>query len=149
MSQIKVQNEREVIEAIQKYANAMERSMESVIKETAISIEGDAVRLIQRPPKTGKVYKRKTKAGNTIVHQASAPGEAPSSDEGILAANIRSLVVDRLGGGVDAYIGTDLDYGAFLEHGTQHISERPWLRPAREMNVKKFFEKAKRRLGKL
>lgn len=34
--------------------------------------------------------------------------------------------------GLSAEVGTDLDYGTYLEFGTQRMAPRPWLHPAFE-----------------
>ena len=45
------------------------------IRRAGLIVEGEAKQSIQRGTKSGKLYKRRS-----VVHQASAPGEAPASD---------------------------------------------------------------------
>ena len=42
----------------------------------------------------------------------------------------RSMSIETASDGLTATVGTDLDYGTFLELGTQRMAARPWLRPA-------------------
>ena len=57
----------------------------------------------------------------------SAPGDPPRRQTGQLRDSLRvEIAPDRL----SARVGTDLDYGADLEFGTQDTAPRPWLQPA-------------------
>ncbi len=60
---------------------------------------------------------------------ASRPGEPPRLDSGRLRDSIFARVSAD---GLSAEVGTDLDYGAQLEFGTQRMAARPWLHPAFE-----------------
>lgn len=40
------------------------------------------------------------------------------------------VTVEMTPGGLAATVGTDLDYGTYLELGTRRMAARPWLRPA-------------------
>ena len=42
----------------------------------------------------------------------------------------RRVTVEIAPNGLAATVGTDLDYGTFLELGTRRMVARPWLRPA-------------------
>lgn len=128
--------EAALAEADKRARNAVGR----IVRASALSIQADAVKLIQRGEKTGVVY---TKRGGT-KHQASAPGEAPASDEGTLAGRIVAVKIAPFSWAVGV---SNLDYGAYLEFGTQHIAERPWLRPAAEFNRKPFVDDIRKALG--
>ena len=65
----------------------------------------------------------------------SAPGEPPHRQTGQLRDSVFARATRD---GLGAEIGTDLDYGAYLEFGTQAMPARPWLLPA--------FEAAKPRI---
>lgn len=96
-------------------------------------VKSEAIRLILSPPKTGRVYRRKG-----VVHQASAPGEAPANDMGRLANSITTeFQPDKLTG----IIGAHTDYAAYLEYGTSKMEPRPYMRPAL-MNKKDEIEQA-------
>jgi len=55
----------------------------------------------------------------------SSPGSPPHKDTGNLHDSITSEVD---AGQMAARVGTDLDYGLFLEVGTSKMAARPWLR---------------------
>ena len=101
------------------------KEIEAPIKQGLTAIAFDALEsaqvLIQRGPKTGRIYKRKN-----VKHQASAPGEAPATDEGEL---VNSFQVNVL-----SFDKIDLINAAghafYLEYGTREIQPRPFMRPA-------------------
>ncbi len=114
---------------------AGEKAAIDAVVETAYAIQGDAVKSIQRGPKTGREYPRGKK-----THRASAPGEAPASDTGNLARNIR-VKVNRSKGEVAVEANTP--YAAALEFGTRGnpskkqppMQPRPFMGPAFHKNV--------------
>lgn len=61
-------------------------------------------------------------------HQASAPGESPNNDTGVLAGNIEAAVVGTL----KAETSSNAPYAAAQELGSQsnNLEERPYMRPA-------------------
>lgn len=79
-------------------------------------------RLYRRTKTTGKKRKR------TVVkfHQASAPGEAPATDSGNLAASIQSEIS---GNGFEGEVSLAY-YAGFFDSGTRKMGERPYLVPA-------------------
>ena len=124
-------------DAMENYVDESNKGVADAIKVTALAIEADAIKSIQRGSKTGNIYTRGTK-----THQASSAGQAPATDSGDLVAHIKSIIKPD-----EAYVGTDLEYGFFLEFGTMKISERPWLRPAREKNIPLFQRRIKAALS--
>lgn len=85
-------------------------------------VDAEAVRLIMQTSKTGRVYKR-----GAVVHQASAPGEAPASDTGRL---VQSRTVDILPDELKGRLTFHTDYAAKLEFGTAKMESRPYARQA-------------------
>lgn len=61
------------------------------------------------------------------VGAPSSPGEPPRRQSGHLRDSLRTEIAP---GRLSAAVGTDLDYGAHLEFGTQDTAPRPWLQPA-------------------
>jgi HK97 gp10 family phage protein len=110
-----------------------EKERKKAIKRVALAIAADAVRSIQRGPKTGREYGK---------HRASSPGEPPASDTGNLA---RSVTVSDLTGEGEAVISVRAPYAAALEFGTDDgkILERPFLRPAVERHKDELIEALK------
>lgn len=137
-------NTDRVARALRKMKQEAEREALKALKKGATEIRNEAVRLIRNPPKTGIVYgnaaakhdaaiskimgtKRNKRLG--VIHQASAPGQAPAWDTGHLAGSI-NVASDASTKTVT--IKVLADYGARLEFGTRNIKPRPFLRPAIE-----------------
>lgn len=59
-------------------------------------------------------------------HVASAPGEAPNNDTGVLANNIETTRP----GPLRVEVSSNAPYAAALELGTSKMIERPYMRPA-------------------
>lgn len=78
--------------------------------------------------RSGRTY---TVPGTGVQYTASAPGEAPAVRLGDLRRSIDTKV-ERGDTKIEGYVGTDLDYGLYLERGTLHILPRPWLAPTFE-----------------
>lgn len=119
-------------QGLEAYATKADKGVMDAIKVTAFAIERDAIKSMSVRGK-GKIYQR----GN-ITHQASAEGDAPSTDTGRLAASVKAIIKTK-----EAYVGTDVDYGFFLEFGTRKVAERPWLRRAKEKNMPMFRNRVK------
>lgn len=107
----------------------VERGVGMAVKATAIDIDADVKKRIQRGPKTGRTYTR----GNT-THQASAPGEAPATDTGGLVSSVYFKQPNPL----SATVGSRLAYAYFLEFGTRTIAARPSWIPSIEAVTPKF-----------
>lgn len=86
----------------------------------AESVKDRMVERVMEPPKSGKIYTRRS-----IKHQASAPGESPASDTGRL---VQSMTVIYDAPKVMATINVATDYAASLEFGTMHMAARPYGR---------------------
>lgn len=101
------------------------------------AVEGAASKVIRRfvfdvvtqmklsftTPKTGRIY-RVSRTGRP--HQASAPGEAPAIDTGLLTNSIQTEFPSPLTG----IIGIGAEYAAYLEAGTRFMAARPYIEPA-------------------
>lgn len=88
-------------------------------------------------PGTGRTYTtnfytdkqgRVRPVGTRPPHTASAPGQPPAPDSGDLRDSIDGEVVRGMGGPT-VEVGTDKEYGPYLEYGTSKMLARPWLRP--------------------
>ena len=95
-----------------------------VVKGAAY-IEGE-VKSSMAEAKTGRAYRR----GKGSTHIASAPGESPAIDSSNLVGSIETIIsANRL----EAKIGTPVEYGHYLETGTENMEARPvWEPEARE-----------------
>lgn len=120
---IEVDGLQAVNEALRKYGKEAEAGLSKAVTATALEINTDVKKRIQRGPKTGRVYTR-----GEIEHQASAPGEAPATDTGTLASSVYFERETKL----SATIGSRLAYAYYLEFGTARIAMRPSWVPATE-----------------
>jgi phage gpG-like protein len=87
------------------------------INDVAMDTQQEAVRGIQRGPASGQ-----PRADGS---RASAPGEFPMSDTGRLASNVDMILATPAK--MQAKVGTNIIYGAYLEFGTSRMAARPWL----------------------
>jgi phage gpG-like protein len=116
-------NMQEVQAALRKYGQRARDAIGQAVQATGLEITSDIKKRIQRGPKTGRTYKRRS-----VVHRASAPGQAPATDTGTLANSITFRKVDDL----TAEIQSRLAYAPMLEFGTRMIAPRPSWVPAAE-----------------
>jgi hypothetical protein len=91
-----------------------------------LSVPGTGQRIASRKVRlrggsTRLLRKRSTRYG----FAPSAPGEPPRKQTGRLRASVTRAIE-----GLVARVGTNLDYGRWLELGTRLVDSRPWLRPA-------------------
>ena len=100
---------------------ARQAAFRGVVK-SAETLREEALRLILNTPKSGRIYRR----GN-VLHQASAPGEAPASDTGSLVSRLEVVPNEDE---VSAKLVANTQYAAFLEYGTEKMEPRPFMRPA-------------------
>lgn len=96
--------------------------LSAVVRRYAFAVEAAAKIAITTGTKSGRVYERP--GGRS--HRASAPGEAPANDTGILANSIRAREEGRLTWRVSA----GARYAAKLELGGERLAPRPFLAPS-------------------
>ena len=63
-------------------------------------------------------------------HVPSSPGEPPRIDTKKLHDSITTETQQDGNHSIQTRVGTNVDYGRYLELGTRKILPRPWLRPA-------------------
>ena len=114
----------ELLAELRSFGIDVDRELSAAVMGTAQNIRTKAIKSIQRPPKTGATY-QKTKPKRR--HVASAPGQAPATDTGRLAGDIKADI-----SGKRAEVYTDLEYAAPLEFGTRNMAARPFMLPAME-----------------
>lgn len=90
-----------------------------IVAKAALDIQSIAVGSITSGQKSGIVYVRGGRH-----HQASAPGEAPASDTGFLAASIHARKADLRG--LTWEVSADAEYAQELEI----VKGRPFMLPA-------------------
>jgi hypothetical protein len=117
------------------YADGMAAVAQQAVNVTIKRIEARAkVSLGGR--KSGRTYRRgeiksrrKADKGEVIgykFHRASAPGEAPATDYGVLANSIASRMI----GPTEGEVTVSAEYAAVLELGGARMARRPFLGPA-------------------
>lgn len=116
---------------IPQITRSLEQRAAELVRDTAEGIVAHA-RQSMAESKSGREYKRNKKGRN---HIASAPGESPAKDTGLL---INSLNAEHAG--LVSTVGTNADYAMHLEFGTVKMEPRPFLEPAFEA-AKPEFEK--------
>lgn len=118
----------DLVKTLERLGSSAEDAMIDVITDLVTDTQRYAVDGINSGPASGAVYTR-----GAVTHQASAPGEYPMTDTGRLASNVITLLPS--GSSIEGQVGTNIEYGTFLEFGTSRMAARPWLLPS--------FEKAK------
>lgn len=117
-------NNQEFFRQLNKLGEDIVQEVKNSVFDGASAIETTAKNMINKGPRTGKIYTRKK-----VKHQASAFGEPPKTDTGNLVANIQRKRKDK---GFTYEVGTFLnpEYGIYLEFGTTKMEKRPWLLPS-------------------
>ena len=142
----------DLVKSLERLGSSAEEAMIDVITDLVTDTQQNAVDGIDNGPATGAVYDSifrtingrvvpvGPRSGNNLsaTHQASAPGEYPMSDTGRLSSNIIKVVPSA--SSIEGQVGTNIEYGTFLEFGTSRMAARPWLMPS--------FEKAKNDVSK-
>jgi len=93
-----------------------------LVTVTAFEIQADAMESMTGG-KSGRMY------GS---HRASAPGEPPAIDTGLLVNTIGVMQEPGSASGLKAIVTPNADYAPHLEFGTTKMAPRPFLRPAFE-----------------
>lgn len=118
---ITVKGTKELTAALKKMSKEAGVRVDKAINATGLELRGEIVKGYNEGGKVGVVYE---KYNPRRTHRASEEGQAPASDTGRLA---NSVVFNRTKSH-SASVGTNLDYGFFLEFGTQDIAPRPlWV----------------------
>lgn len=123
---VKVEGAAELKRKLLSLGRDMEKALAQGVFITANDIRTDAVKSIQNPS-FGSYVKRSRQGGGTYDHIAAAPGSAPNTDTGKL---VNSIAVEMNWYESEAFVGSNLDYAAWLEFGTKKMDARPFLEPA-------------------
>lgn len=123
---VRLEGLEEVQKRMRKLGVNVDRELSEVVRATTLAVSGAAQTSIAQGTKSGVTYQL---SNPNRTHTASAPGEAPATDTGRLVQSISTRFSQ---GGLQGVVFTPLDYGKYLEFGTQTIKPRPWLLPALE-----------------
>lgn len=118
------------IEGLDKIAQSSDRIKQAVAQQIDIALYASAEHVateykisILNGQKSGREYKRRS-----VIHRASAPGEAPASDTGRLV-NAIHIILETAG---TAIMRVATAYAMLLEVGTSKMAARPAAVPAME-----------------
>jgi len=114
-------------------------SFKDFSKQVADNITNDAAEEIERLCLICEREAKTSMKGGGKPHTPSRPGKPPHVDTGRLRASI-TYEIDRSLFSIIGRVGTNVEYGRYLELGTSRMSPRPWLRPA----LKRTLKQAKR-----
>ena len=115
------------------YLEEYERNARRLVGLVAQDVRGAAIDAVTQGSPAGIVYTRadtEANKGRAKTHRASAPGQPPASDTGVLA---ESIAVETGPTGLTATVESRAEYSEHLEHGTDNIAPRPFMRPAAEV----------------
>jgi HK97 gp10 family phage protein len=113
------------IQDFRRYNSKVFTKLDKVINDAALLVERDAKKLFK-----GR-------------NDESVPDEPPRVDTGRLRASITHRLTSVIGKAAMAEVGTNVEYGPYLEFGTSRSKgkKHPFMTPALEMNRAKI-EKA-------
>ena len=148
--QISAQNMDAVQAALRKYGAEAEKRIARDVTATGLSVLNDIKKRIQRPPKSGIVYKRGPGQNLSPTHQASREGEAPATDTGRLVSSIQFEQKTKL----SAQVYSNLAYAYYLEFGTlngdeKRMGKRPAWRPAADAGQELLVKRIEKTLTEL
>ena len=118
------------------YSTSFKKKFMVALNISGNDVRNSAIELINSGVKSGRRYGK---------HQASAPGQAPATDTGVLRNNI---VVSSNAEKLEVEVASRAKYSKFLEFGTVKMKARPFMFPAFEMNkpkIRRRFAKVKGR----
>lgn len=161
---IEIKGLRDAQDAIRIFGKDVADGVRKALDATGVEMVSDVKRAIENGPKTGTVYYRipgdkymTVRAGSqdgppvafipgggkqnlSLVHQASAAGQAPAKDTGALINSIYYEFIDQF----TLSVGSPLSYSRLLEFGTLKIKpRRAWL-PAAERAAPRLEKRIRR-----
>jgi HK97 gp10 family phage protein len=130
-----------LVGAAEQVKQAVADEINKGVYASAQHVVAEAKKSILDGEKSGRIYKHRS-----VMHQASAPGEAPASDTGRL---VNSLHADMAGPGeAEAIAGSaSVLYAGMLEFGTSKMAARPFFFPALEKSKAWITERLQQALA--
>lgn len=114
-------------------------AIKTAFNKSGATIQKHVRTLMKKTPKTGRAYK----VGNKI-HIASSPLNAPAILSGKLAQS-----TEFQASGSNLEIGYTVEYGKYLELGTQKMAKRPALLPAIQTHTKTIHKNLNKEFNNL
>lgn len=128
-------------------ARALPKVMAELVSETTRKVAWRATNLMEQP-KHGRIYAISDETGRPMLHQASAPGEAPAPRSYELYKSIAATPTVRTADGASGSVIADSPYGAYLEYGTTNMAPRPFMSPAAEHEWPEMVRAARAELSR-
>lgn len=123
---VQITGDEKLLAQLRKLAEQGEGVVHELVTELTLDTHRRAVRGIQSGPASGRIYQ---KYNPRRTHQASAPGQYPMSDTGRLASSIQ-FEPPASESKPEGFVGTNLQYGKYLEFKSPAAGGRPWLKRA-------------------
>jgi len=134
-----------LLRKLKKLETAVLDPIQKAIVTSAMLITNDA--RASMPQSRGGVTRTIYRDGTRVTHTASAEGEPPAVDTGMLASNV---IFDVDADGMGADIGTNVLHGRWLElRETPGVAARPWLFPAFERGKRGHIKRTKAAINKV
>lgn len=130
--------------ALEQLLNSPDGPVARELEATALEVES-AQKVLLSQHGTGRTYDttfwrdsqgRLRRGKARVPHQASAPGEPPAVDFGLLRASVGHIVATdetglyaEVGSGANPAV-PGVKYAIYLEQGTRFMEPRPWLAPS-------------------
>lgn len=131
------------LKKLDKITAEIKKDIAAALFVSGLKIEENAKLSIAQESKSGVVYQRRT-----VVHQASAPGEAPANDTGRLLNSIQTSA-ENSGMVVNINAGSSMvDYAIHLEYGTSDMAARPFMKPALKKSRKFIHDRMEKAIQK-
>ena len=134
-----IKNLKQFQARMKKRIDNADKKMARALARSTMIVQAEAQESILSGAKSGRTYMRGGRP-----HTASAAGEAPANDTGVLAGGITTSVEkeDRntLVGYVKAHArgGSGGNYAVHLEFGTRTMAARPFMQPSLQKNERKI-----------
>ena len=136
---IKIIGGKELHAALNNFNINTEKAIDDAVRITAIKVQKAAIKSI-RMPSMGTYVTRYTASGKPYSHIAAKEGETPNNDTGRLMG---SIALEHMKGKKVAFVGTNVDYGFFLET----VMNRPWLNPALRSKIDTYKKNLEQAIG--
>lgn len=119
-----IKGDKQFINKLRAYKQALETQSETEIAGVILDMQADTTMKLQTGNRSGKIYKR----GKNRLHQASAIGEFPKTDRGILVGSLFQKI-SKFSKKIEGIFGAKAKHGKWLEFKPAQEGGRPWLKP--------------------
>lgn len=162
---VRLDGAKELQAALKRASADVKAAVSDAVEATALELRANVVKSLRKPGRgvtyyriydaasgytnifagdsEGYVTSVKGRMNLDEIHRASAAGDPPSTDSGML---LSSIYFDKIGQ-LTALVGTDVKYAEHLEYGTISMAARPFFRPAVDAIKPKYIGRLERAIG--